>query len=122
MEDMIDLLNDPDFVTDFVLNISSLERLDNGRQVETLTAHNKSGVIQPAPSKDTQYLEEGDQHKYAIKIWSCEYLSPVDKRIPQLGDVIDWHCTTFRITSVKDWSQYGYWQAIAVQIDGDCNE
>lgn len=122
MEDMIDLLNDPDFTTDFILKISTTQRLDNGRQVETFDCHDKNGVIQPAPHKDTQYLDEGDKHRHAVKIWSCEYLSAVDKRVPQKGDIIEWHCSTFRITSIRDWSQYGYWQAIAVQVDGDAND
>ena len=113
---MTELLNDPDFVTDFVLKIAGGDRLADGRFVEKVTCHNKSGVIQPAPSKETQYLTEGDRYRHAIKIWSCEYLSAVDSRVPQLGDILGWHCADYRIVSVKDWSEYGYWQAMAVQL------
>lgn len=118
MEDMIELLSDPDFVTDFVLGISVGKRTDGGKWVEGEEYHKKEGVIQPAPSKDTQYLEDGDKNRLAIKIWSCEYLSAADRHAPQLGDIIEWHCERFRIVNVKDWSQYGYWQAVAVQLTG----
>lgn len=122
MNDVSELLRDPDFVTDFVLSISSTSRHDDGSLIESVDNQKKRGVIQPAPSKDTQFLLEGDKHRQAIKVWSDEYLSTVDKRVPQLGDVICWHCSTFRVTSVKDWSQYGYWQAIAVQLLDTENE
>lgn len=116
MIDMIELLNDPDFTTDFILKIAGGKRLDNGKFIEGFTCYNRNGVIQPAPQKDTQYLVDGDSNRAAVKIWSSEYVSAADNRAPQLGDIIEWHCNEYRIVSVKDWSQYGYWQSLAVQV------
>jgi len=116
MEDMSELLTDPDFVTDFVVSITSGERVRGGAWVETIITEDRQGVIQPASQKDTQYLAEGDRSRQSIKIWSADYLSTSDSQLPKLGDKITWHDDIHRIVSVKDWSQYGYWQALAVQV------
>lgn len=115
-DDIVELLNDPDFVTEFTLGISTGVRHNDGRFINEVSLHYKKGVIQPANSKDTQYLIDGDKHRQTIKVYAGEYLSPVDKRVPQLGDTICWHCNDYRVVNVDDWSQYGYWKAIAVQL------
>lgn len=122
MNDIVELLHDPDFATDFIFKIAGGERLDSGEFVESVTCHKKRGVIQPASHKDTEYLVDGDKYRRAIKIWLSEYISAADKRAPQLGDIIEWNCSEFRVVSNKDWSQYGYWQAVAVEITGGENE
>lgn len=116
MNDMSDILSDPDFVTDFIVNVASGTRVRGGAWVETLTPYARRGVIQPASPRDTQYLVDGDKSRQVIKIWSSEYLSTSDERVPKLGDKITWHGDEHRIVHVKDWSQYGYWQALAVQV------
>ena len=116
MNDMSELLLDPDFVTDFVVKVASGYRERGGKWIETLLLEDRRGVIQPASPRDTQYLAEGDKSRQVIKIWSAEYLSTSDERVPKLGDKITWHDDEHRIVHVKDWSQYGYWQALAVQV------
>lgn len=116
MNDMSELLLDLDFVTDFVIQVASGARVRGAAWVETLLSEDRRGVIQPASQKDTEFLAEGDRSRQAIKIWSAEYLSASDERVPKLGDKILWHGDTHRIVSVKDWSQYSYWQALAVQV------
>lgn len=116
MNDMSELLLDPDFVTDFKVKTTSGHRVRGGQWVETAIVVDRHGVIQPAAPKDTQFLPEGDRSRQAIKVYSNEYLSTSDERVPKLGDKITWHDDEHRIVSVKDWSQYGYWQALAVQI------
>lgn len=119
MNDMSELLTDPDFVTDFIVQVAGGERVRGGEFVETLTQEERRGVVQPAAPKDTQYLADGDKSRQVIKIWSAEYLSTSDERVPKLGDKIIWHDDEHRIVHVKDWSQYGYWQALAVQVVTD---
>lgn len=119
MNDMSELLTDPDFVTDFTVFIAGGHYERGGVWVETLTPENRRGVIQPAAPKDTQYLVDGDKSRQVIKVWSSEYLSTSDERVPKLGDKLTWHGDEHRIVHVKDWSQYGYWQALAVQVVTD---
>lgn len=120
--DITELLEDPDFVTDFTLGIGQGVRTNDGRFIDEVSLHYKKGVIQPANSRDTQHLLEGDKYRKTIKVYAGEYLSTVDKRVPQLGDTICWHCDDYRIVNVDDWSQYGYWKALAVQLLDNKNE
>lgn len=119
MDDIAELLHDPDFETSFTVKIASGHRDDSGEWVETVTDEQRLGVIQPASKSDTQYLTEGDKTQTAIKVWSTEYFSTSDSRVPKLGDIITWHTSVYRIVNVKDWSQYGYWQALAVETKDD---
>lgn len=116
IDDISDILHDPDFETEFVLEIKRTERHENGRLIESTDRQSKFGVIQPASLKETQYLDEGDRNKQSINIWSDEYLSAVDNICPQLGDIVEWHCRRYRVVAVKDWSEYGYWKALAVEL------
>lgn len=119
MDDIAELLHDPDFETSFTVKIASGHRDDSGEWVETVTDEQRLGVVQPASRGDTQYLTEGDKSRVAIKVWSTEYFSASDSRVPKLGDIITWHGNTYRIVNVKDWSQYDYWQALAVETRDD---
>lgn len=118
MDDIAELIHDPDFETSFTVKIASGVRQDDGSYTEILTEHNRLGVVQPASRGDTQYLTEGDKSRVAIKVWSTEYFSTSDSRVPKLGDIITWHGNQYRIVNVKDWSQYDYWQALAVETRG----
>lgn len=122
MIDVIEMLHDPDFSTEFTFGIAGGYRTVKGEWVETIASAKKAAVIQPASNRDLKYLAEGDELRQAINIWSTEYLSSTDRLCPQKGDVIGWHDKTYRIVNVEDWSQYGYWKAMAMQEIGDSHE
>ena len=114
---MSELLSDPDFVTSFELSISTGRRVRGGEWIESFITETRIGVIQPSSQKDTQYLKEGDKNKLAIRVYSDQSLSASDKNVPKLGDKVKWNNKSYRIASFKDWSQYGYWQALALELD-----
>lgn len=119
MDDISELLSDPDFVTEFTLKTTGGYRDEGGEWIEQQVATDSSGVVQPAASKDTAFLPDGDKWRQVIKVWSISKITPVNKDTPKLGDKIVWNGKQHRVVNIKDWSQYGYWQAMAVEISGD---
>lgn len=116
IDDIAELLEDPDFCKDFVLIITGSTRLENGKLIETETPHNVTGVIQPANANDTRVLEQGDQSKRSIKIYLGHEVLAATKTPPKLGDKIKDNDILYRVASYQDWSQYGYSKALAVEI------
>lgn len=116
-DDMSELLADPDFVTSFTLKETGGYRVA-GKWTETIVETPKEGVIQPMSAGDTRFLQEGDKTKSGIKVYCAFEVSASSELPPKLGDMIDWHNKTYRIAKAPDdWSEYGYWKAIAVQVD-----
>lgn len=74
------------------------------------------GVVQPASGQATKHLTEGERTLPAIKVWAGQALNPTFGDLPQLGDLINWHGRNYRVVEPRDWSQYGYWQALAVEV------
>lgn len=122
MNHIADMLNDPDFVTEFIFGIAGGTRTAKGDWIESIDEDKKEAIIQPASKSDTKHLTDGDESRQAINIWSADYMSAVDKVCPQKGDIIGWHDRSYRIVSVDDWSQYGFWYAMAVQLLGGEHE
>lgn len=116
MTDISELLHDPDFETEFILNVPESYRHEDGRWIESIKSHKKHGVVQPASTKETQYLTQGDEHRNVINVWSDDYIGAASNQCPSLGDIIEWHCSKYRVVAVKDWSQYGYWKASAIEL------
>lgn len=116
-DDIVELLTDPDFVTEFTLKTTGGYRVA-GKWTETVVDSVKEGVVQPMQAKDTQFLQEGDKTRSGIKIYCSFEVSASNEAPPKLGDLIVWHNRTYRVAKAPDdWSQYGYWKAIAVEVD-----
>lgn len=117
---MLDVINDAAFNTSFKLARVPVARHPDGRLLGTnpddLVWQTLSGVAQSAKGKDTQHLQQGDQTKPAITIWCGRVLNPTWGDLPQLGDLIEWHGRTYRVAEPMDWSQYGYWKAVAIEV------
>lgn len=121
MTDIAELIDDPDFCTSFTIMVSDSYRQDDGEWIEGFEPYKMTGVIQPASSRDTAHMIDGDEYRGAINVWARQMIATADnsERCAGLGDLIDWHCKRYRVVNSKDWSQYGYWQAMAVEVDGD---
>ena len=49
-------------------------------------------------------------------MWCSYELNPTLDGAAVTGDLIDWHQQKYQVVEVMDWSQYGYWYALAVQV------
>lgn len=114
--EMLEVIDDEDFNTSFRLGVSSGHRADDGVWVDGRDWLDLRAVIQPAKGYKTQHLSEGDRHKPAIHVWCGRELNPTYDGVAKKGDLIEWHGKNYQVVEPMDWSQYGYWQALAIQV------
>ncbi|ALQ94898.1 hypothetical protein XFUD_07205 [Xylella fastidiosa] len=67
-------------------------------------------IIHPTTPDDLQLLPEGERHHPSKKIMSQDQID--------VGDVLLYQDTRWRITQLSNWSEYGYYRGIAVGHDG----
>lgn len=117
---MLDVISDAAFNTCFKLARVPIKRERDGsitgNNPDDLKWYGLNGVVQPAKGKDTKHLQQGDLTKPGIKVWCGRALNPTWGDAPQLGDLIEWHGRTYRIVEQADWSAYGFWKAIALEV------
>ncbi|MGV2811719.1 hypothetical protein [Enterobacter cancerogenus] len=65
------------------------------------------GVIHPADNDALEFLPEGTRIQDAIVIMAARRLT--------FGDVVPWHGESWRVTHAQDYSDYGYYYAVAVR-------
>ena len=114
--DILEVINDEAFNTPFLLGRSQGVRQDDGEYIENRNWQDLKAVIQPAKGYKTQHLKEGDKNKPAVNLWCSYELNPTFDGAAVTGDLIDWHQQKYQVVEVMDWSQYGYWYALAVQV------
>lgn len=116
MDVFADVVNDEAFVVPFQLARVTTTRARDGSIQAAGAWCAVRGVVQTASGKATQHLTEGERTLPAIKVWAGQALNPTFGDLPQLGDLINWHGRNYRVIEPRDWSQYGYWQALAVEV------
>ncbi len=65
------------------------------------------GVIYAADNDALEFLPEGTRIQDAIVIMAARRLT--------FGDVVPWHDENWRVTHAEDYSDYGYYYAVAVR-------
>lgn len=68
---------------------------------------NNRGVIYPADMDALQFAPEGTRLHDAIVVLAAQRLA--------FGDVVAWHSESWRVVHLQDFSDYGYFYAIAVR-------
>lgn len=116
MIDLLPVINDAAFNQYFKFGRVPIQRNRDGSIHTEVNWCCLSGVIQPTTDNKTQYLNDGDRFTPSINIYCGQQLNPTWGDLPQLGDLVKWHERIYRVVSSKDWSQYGFWQAIAIEV------
>lgn len=117
--DVSGIVNDPDFTQTFMVKRQKGE-WTAGRFVSTETTVRMSGKISPMKPKEITQLPEGDAISAAIVIHSSKplyqtRLTQEDQTEGALSDEIVWKCERWRVLSVQDYSDYGYYRTIAIR-------
>ena len=113
-------LTDPDlgFTAFSVQRI--MYRLQNGESVPSVQTLPASGCIHPGTPEMVQLLPEEERHEEFIAVYTDFPL-----RLGENGggatytapDRILWNGETWRVIRVRDWSVFGYCQALAVKMN-----
>ena len=114
-------LTDPDLgFTAFSVQRITYRR-QNGESVPSVQTLPTSGCIHPGTPEMVQLLPEEERHEEFISVYTgfplrlgensggATYTAP---------DRILWNGETWRVVRVRDWSIFGYYQALAVKICG----
>lgn len=68
------------------------------------------GVIYPADMDALQFAPEGTRLHDAIVVLAAKRMA--------FGDVVAWHGESWRVVHLQDYSDYGYYYALAVRAKG----
>lgn len=110
-----------DMVQSYEVYRSSGDWGEDGRWSESVSVVMMRGVISPLSKKDLQMLEEGDRIKQSMNFHSQEplYLTRNNNSGKGTSDKIKWHDDFYKLISVGNYRDYGYYSAIGVRIEGD---
>jgi len=130
--DVSEVVDSADMAQDFTI-LRSSGFWQNGTWISQTTQINGHGVISVRPLTDTgqhrksiasprdiEMLPEGDVVKGAMVFWSSQpiYGTNVNSQ-GQAGssDLLMWRGKQFRVLTVSQYSDYGYYRAVATRMD-----
>lgn len=118
MIEINEIIDDPDFAQTFTVYRSSGDFV-NGRWVETTTEVSLEGVILPASAKELNQLPEADRLTGSISIYSKSQLYLTSNDEQRTSDKILWKEQQWKLISVENYSDFGFYHAMAQRISGD---
>ena len=123
MIDVSELMNDPDFSTEYSM-IRSIGQWRDGRFI--LKKENEIvyyGPVQPATEKELEQLDTGDRNKITMK-FMCAYPNEIfltqeeEENEGLYSDMIKYQNKLYKVIKVKPWvSSGGYCRAFAYEVD-----
>lgn len=117
-------VNDPRFSQKFKVLRKSGEWI-RGRFEESEKEISMIGVITPSKPKEIEMIPEGDRVGGEItihttrKLYTTRSIESETENNQGTSDVIEWQGERYKIYSVNDYSQYGYYQAIGMRLVSD---
>lgn len=106
-----EIFNDPDFTVTCLYIKSNGQREQNGTWLVNYDdAVEITSVIMPASPNDLMILPEGERFLPNVKIYTEHQIC--------IGDFIVYKDDTYRISTNPDWSNYGFYNAIATKHAG----
>jgi hypothetical protein len=90
---------------------------ENGRWMEgEPTVLDIIAVVQPLKSHEMVRVPEGRRTTGSVKLYSQTRLQTADAKKQRQPDRFCWNGDEYEVLSVDDWSQGGYYKAIAVEV------
>lgn len=91
----------------------------NGQFVETeqRTLSGVYGIVTIAQPKDLTLVPEGDRVTGGIRVLSRTKL--LQTRDDGFGDIVTWHGARYKVMTVSDDSNYGFYRSICARLEGD---
>lgn len=118
---MSEVITDPDFAKEYNIHRSSGGNFDEGGWIENAeTIIPVIGPIFPTNSKDLLQVPEGDRITGTQTFYSTIQLFETEnKEVKRTSDKLEWKGELYKIIKMLDYSDYGYYKAIATRITGD---
>ena len=117
--DFSSVLTDPDLgFTGFTVQRMTYTR-QNGTSVPSVQTLPTSGCVHPGTPERIRLLPEEEQYEKFIEVYTGFALSAGENDGGETWtapDRILWNGKTWRVVQVRDWSLFGYVQALAVMM------
>lgn len=123
MINISELIQDPDFQQNFNVQ-RTIGDWVTGRFITTPTLIPFSGVIEPLNTRDMQQVPEGDTITGAINVYTNAPIYTTKLLLESgadgmLADEMIWQGERYKILTVQNYSDWGYYKATAVRKLGD---
>ncbi|MBP6018795.1 MAG: hypothetical protein KA735_04835 [Burkholderiaceae bacterium] len=111
MLDVSEIFNDPDITQDVPLRRGIGEYLADGTWTgEYADPVDIIAIVHATKPDDLQLLPEGERYLPNKKIFTPDPIST--------GDLVIYQGSTWRVSALSDWTEYGFYNCIAVRHDG----
>ena len=119
LTDIMSVLTDPDLgFTAFNVQRTTYSR-QNGTSVPSVQTLPASGCVHPGTPEMLQLLPEEERHEEYIVVYTDFALSLGENdggAAYTAPDRILWNGAAWRVVQIRDWSGFGYIQALAVKL------
>lgn len=110
--DVTDVLYDPDFCQDVVVETTVVTTNDQGVASKSVSSETISAVVTPLTTRELMRLPEGEMLKGGITVFSHYPLQSGDGN--KSADTIVWNGVSYVVYSTDDYSTYGEGFNVAV--------
>lgn len=109
--DVSEIFDDPQLTQDVPLRRGIGEYRANGTWTgEYADAVDIVAIVHATKPDDLQLLPEGERYLPTKKIFTPDPITA--------GDLFEYQGTTWRVSALGDWTEYGFYNGIAVRHDG----
>jgi hypothetical protein len=117
MIDVSEVVNDPDLAQEFTILRSSGSYL-NGVFQSSTTPIQGFGVVTVATAREIEMVPEGDRVTGMMSFHSNQPILGTRANGGATGasDILLWHGEKYRVLAIWNWSDYGYYDAIASRM------
>lgn len=117
--DVSDIVNDSDLGSNFVIQRSTGSFQFGGWQPDAPQNIQAFGPVRNTSGKELKMVPEGDQASELLTFHSTTRMFITSATGNQTSDVLQWQNDLYRVITVKNYSEQGYWLAIASRIAGN---
>lgn len=118
MIEVSELLNDPDLCESFTITRTTGTFQIGGWQKNVPQVIQAYGAVRNTSGKELEMVPEADRIKNTLTFRTVFPLYTTNEQLGQVSDVLTFHGEDYRILAVKDYSQQGYFLAIATIMKG----
>lgn len=115
--DLSDVVSDPDMAETFTI-LRSKGGFVSGGWEDSRSSIAGYGVVSVAEQKDLNMLPEGTQVSEARVFHSIQNMILINETNLNLSDILVWNGVKYLAHKSADYSNFGYYRAIAVRMEG----
>lgn len=119
-----EVLMSPEFMQKVKVYRKYNGRWQLGKFIEDEVVLQLDMLVCPSSGRDIMRIPEADRVEDSrtfhclSKLYLTEDLSELGGSEVRTSDIVEWNCQKYKIVSVPDYSDYGYYRAVGVRVRG----